>query len=55
MAWTKTNKGTPIKSTGPTRRSGHVCDDHGRSIERNGQLFTYCSKCKKLVAVDDMD
>lgn len=32
----------------------HSCDDRGRTYEANGRLYTCCSKCGKVVAIDDL-
>lgn len=33
---------------------GGVHDDNGRQYERNGKLYTCCSKCGRVVATDDL-
>lgn len=32
----------------------HNCDDRGRSQEKNGRLYTHCSICGAVVAIDEL-
>lgn len=45
------------KKVPPPRKGGsqnHKCDDHGRQYEANGRLYTCCSKCGRVVAIDEI-
>lgn len=45
------------KKVPPPRKGGsqtHKCDDNGRTHTANGRLYTHCSKCDAVVAIDEL-